>query len=342
MGGMSIVGSDVTTTLTQAEDPGLDARSLSRLSLTCAQGATLLGLIVLVGWITGNDLLKRGLPGAIVMLPWTAAGLTLGGGSLWIQAAMDRSGIRSLTAALASRTMAFGVLAMGIVMAIQRFGGFEWSINRIFFSQELWAFPYRPLGLMATNSSVCFSLLGLALVLLSIRKWNGLRETACSAALLIAFLAVLGHVYGVSSLYSLDQYAGMAPITVIGFLLLSIGLLVARSDGGAAALLVGSGGSALITRRLLLACLVLPVIFGRLWLEARRSDIVSRELGVSLFVVMTVVVFITVLFWTARAMRKSEQKREEALAERSCRARLRSTRVRRRKKRTGRSPIFSR
>jgi signal transduction histidine kinase len=168
---------------------------------------------------------------------------------------------------------------------------------------------------MATNSSVCFSLLGLGVVLLSLRKLDGLRETACGAALLIAFLAVLGHVYGVSSLYSLDHYAGMAPITVLGFLLLSIGLLVARSDGGAASLLIGSGGSALITRRLLLACLLLPVIFGRLWLEARRSEVVSRELGVSLFVVMTVVVFISVLFWTARAMRKSEEKREEALAQ---------------------------
>jgi signal transduction histidine kinase len=249
------------------------------------------------------------------MLPWTAVGFAMGGGSLWMQTATERSGARSRAATSASRALAFAVLALGIVMAIQRFGGFELSINRIFFPQELVEFPYRPLGLMATNSSVCFSLLGSGLVLLSIGKWNGPRETASGAALLIAFLAVLGHVYGVSSLYSLDQYAGMAPITVLGFLLLSIGLLVAHCDGGAASLLVGSGGSALITRRLLLACLVLPVIFGRLWLEARRSDIVSRELGVSLFVVMTVVVFVSVLFWTARAMRKSEEKREEALAE---------------------------
>ena len=312
---MSTGGSDATSILTQAEDPGLDAHYLGRLSMRCAQGATLLGLIVLAGWVTGNDLLKSGVPGAIMMLPWSAVGFAIGGGSLWIQTAADRDGVASRAATLASRAMAFAVLAMGMVMAIQRFGGFEWSINRILFPRELVEFPYRPLGLMATNSTVCFSLLGFSLVLLSINRRNGLRETASGAALLIAFLAVLGHVYGVSSLYSLDQYAGMAPITVFGFLLLSVGLLVARCEGGAASLLVGSGGSALITRRLLLACLILPVIFGRLWLEARRSDIVSRELGVSLFVVMTVVVFVSVLFWTARAMRRSEEKREEALAE---------------------------
>lgn len=312
---MSTNGSEVTTRLTEADGPSLDARALGRLALACAQGATLLGVIVLVGWATGNDLMKRGLPGLILMLPWTATGFAMGGASLWIQLALTRSGARSRTALFAARAMALGVLGIGVVMGIQRFFGFEWSIDRLLFPDALTDFPYRPLGLMATNSTVCFSLLGFALLLLSTGKWNGLRETACGAALLIAFLAVLGHVYGVSSLYSLDQYAGMAPITVVGFLLMSIGVLVARSDDGAASLLVGSRGSALITRRLLLACLILPVIFGRLWLEARRSELVSRELGVSLFVVLTVLVFVTVLFWTARAMRRSEEKREEALAE---------------------------
>jgi signal transduction histidine kinase len=293
----------------------VDVRTLGRLSLVCAQATTLVGVVVLIGWITGNDLLKRGVPDAIPMLPWTAFAFAMAGMSLWIQMTPRRSTTGSRIAAKIASAIAAGVLAIGIVMAIQRFGGYNWRLNTIFFPAKLTEFPYRPLGLMATNSTVCFMLLGFALLVLSFDKLRALRESASAASLLIAFLAVLGHLYSVSSLYSLDEYAGMAPITVFGFLVLSIGALVARCDGGAASLLVGEGGSALITRRLLFACLVLPVIFGKVWLELRRSDLVSRELGVSLFVVLTVSVFIGVLFWTARAMRKSELTREDALAE---------------------------
>jgi len=293
----------------------VDVRALGRLSLVCAQATTFVGVVVLIGWITGNDLLKRGVPGAIPMLPWTGFAFAIAGTSLWIQMTpRSGSGFSRIAAKIAS-SMAAGALAIGIVMAIQRFGGYDWRINTIFFPTTLAEFPYRPLGLMATNSAVCFTLLGFALLVLASDKLGVLRESASAVSLLIAFLAVLGHLYSVSSLYSLDEYAGMAPITVLGFVVLSIGVLVARSDGGAASLLIGEGGSALITRRLLFACVILPVIFGRVWLELRRSDLVSRELGVSLFVVMTVSVFIGVLFWTARAMRKSELTREEALAE---------------------------
>jgi signal transduction histidine kinase len=311
---MSRVGDPSGTHAGSVTLPRVDVRTLGQLSLVCAQATTLLGVVVLIGWIIGNDILKRGVPSAIPMLPWTAFAFAMAGVSLWIQMRSRGSSPRSRITATIGRAMAVGVLATGIVMGIQRFGKFDWSINTLFFAGAIAELPYRPLGLMATNSAVCFMLLGFALLLLSFDKLKGIRESACAAALFIAFLAVLGHMYAVSSLYSLDQYAGMAPLTVVGFLLLSIGVLVAHSEG-AASLLIGDAGSALITRRLLFACVVLPVIFGRVWLESRRSNIVSRELGVSLFVVLTVIVFIAVLFWTARAMRKSEQRREEALAE---------------------------
>jgi signal transduction histidine kinase len=279
----------------------------------------LLGIMVLTGWATGSDILKSGIPGAILMLPWTATGFAFAGAALWIDHARKARTDYTTAALVIERSLGALVLAIGVVMALQRFTGAEWSIDRLLFPGVLPLFPYRPLGLMATNSAVCFTLLGAGLLLLTADKLSSLRETVSAAALLIAFIAVLGHIYGVSSLYSLDSYAGMAPITVIGFLLVATGVLMARPGEGAASLLVGNESSALVTRRLFAACVVLPILFGLLWLEARRADIVSRELGVSLFVVATVVVFIVVLMWTARAMRRSERTRAEALidAERS-------------------------
>lgn len=287
---------------------------LSLISLRFAQAALVLGVLVLAGWATGNDLLIRGFPGAIVMLPWTATGFVLGGGSLWIELRMHRGGRRFPVAIAAARGMATAVLAIGVVMGMQRFAGLDSSLNSILFPASLAELPYRPLGLMASNSTFCFTLLGVGLLASWSERWTSFREAVSASALLVAFLAVLGHLYGVSSLYSLDRYAGMAPITVLGFLLLSSALLLGGAEGGGARMLGDRRASSLVTRRLLPACLILPVLFGAIWLEARRADAVSREMGVSLFVVAIVVVFIGVLVWTARAIRKSEATREEALA----------------------------
>lgn len=295
-----------------SQHSAVESRQLRLVSLRCAQAAALLGAIVLTGWATGIDILRRGLPGSLHMLPWTAFWFIVAGTALWIDYERRR---RPVALVRIQRGLGYFLLAVGIVMAVQRLTAQEWSVNRLFFPGALELLPYRPIGLMATNTTVCFALLGAGLVLLTHRGMVLLRDTLAGAALLIAFLAVLGHIYGVSSLYSLDQYAGMAPITVLGFLLISLGVLTARPAEGAACLLVGKDGSALVTRRLLFACVILPVLFGLIWLEARRANVVSRELGVSLFVVATVVVFVVVLLWTAAAMRRSEKRKEEALRE---------------------------
>ena len=99
-------------------------------------------------------------------------------------------------------------------MAFQRLTGRVWSIDRLFFPHALELMPYRPIGLMATNTTICFMLLGGTLILLTYSGRSLLRESIAGAALLIAFLAVLGHIYGVSSLYSLDQYAGMVALAL--------------------------------------------------------------------------------------------------------------------------------
>lgn len=62
-----------------------DGHGMLRLSLACAIGTTLVGLTVMTGWVSGNDLMKRALPNQIIMLPWTALGLAIGGACLCIE-----------------------------------------------------------------------------------------------------------------------------------------------------------------------------------------------------------------------------------------------------------------
>jgi signal transduction histidine kinase len=284
-------------------------------SRALAVAAALLGAVVIVGWATGLEILKTGIPGAIVMLPWTGVAFALGGCSLWIYH-LERRRV--------SLVMACLFLAIGAVMAFQRASGVDLEFNRLLFPRTLAEYPYRPVGLMASNSTVCIVLLGGSLVLLGLRKWDAIRELLAAIPMLIAFIAVLGHTYGVSSLYSLDKFAGMAPVTTFGFVILAGAVLLARPSVGVLALLVGNEGSAVLTRRLLVASVVVPVVFGRIWLELRRAEVVSRELGVSLFVVVNVVASIALIFWSAGALRRSEAVRERARADAERASRVKS------------------
>ena len=293
-------------------------RSLLGLSRVLAGIVAAVAILVLIGWATGTELLITGVRGAIAMIPWTALTLLTASTSLWLQTNGDLSqsptGRPQRVTSSIGYVLAFVVIVTGSVMLIQRLGNLDWRINSVFFGEELSRYPWRPTGLMATNSATCFVSIGIALLALrGVSRQSGLaRELFGGFALLISLLAFLGHVYGVTNLYSLDGYAGMAPLTVLSFMLLSVGILAARPDAGIVSLLTGTNSSAVLTRRLLIVGVVVPAFLGRIWLGARRAELVSRELGVSLFVIGTMVVFAVAVLWSAKVMRRSEIIREEA------------------------------
>ena len=284
-----------------------EGSTLRRISVWLAAATIVLGVTALAGWALRIEILFKGRPGWIAILPWTALLFAAGGASLLLQQLRPEKRL--------GQWLAMFVLIAGAIMTIQRLGGFDWAVNRMLFPQFVAQHPYRPVGLMATNSAVAMLLLGSALVALRSNRYVQFREISGALALLIGFFAVLGHIYQVSALYRFDLYAAMAQYTTTCFVMLSLAVLTARPQTGIASLLTGTSSSAIFTRRLLIGSVVLPVVFGRLWLAARRAEIVSRETGVSVFVVSVVVVFLAIVFWSARALRNSDAIREAARTE---------------------------
>lgn len=283
----------------------------NRLSATLALATSLLSVVVIVGWLTDIEALKT-MFGRIVMLPFTAIALLIAGISLWLQRPVSGEG-RSRMA----RLLGIGVLVIGVLMLFQRLSGVTFSASAILFHSSLLEYEYRPLGVMASNTSFCLIMIGSALTVLDAGKESSVRppEILGVVSLLVAFVAILGYVYDVSPLYKVDRQTGMAISTALGLAVVSLGVLAARPGVGAVSLLAGRSASAVLTRRLLITTMVLPVALGRAWLELRRNDVVSREVGVSLFVVAIVTVFLGVIFWTARALRQRDSTQDRALKE---------------------------
>ncbi|MDQ3996232.1 MAG: hypothetical protein M3303_04360, partial [Gemmatimonadota bacterium] len=269
--------------------------------------SALIGSIVLVGWATEREVLKTFVPGGIMMLPNTSVGFVLAGTSLWLQRSEDAPP----TARRVARALAAVVLALGFLTFIERVTGWSFGIDMLLFPDAVRRAPYRPFGRMVTNSTVCFTLAGAALLLMDFETRRSWRPAQILAAvgLAIASLALLGHLYGARPLYAIDRAAGMAIPTALGFFTMHAGILLARPTRGGIALLTGRDAGGLLARRLLPATIIAPLVLGWLLIEGRKTEAVSREGGVAAFVVAVVGVLVALVLRSAFVLRAADRAR---------------------------------
>ncbi len=270
-----------------------------------------IGALVLVGWVTDQDILRTFVPGGIMMLPNPAVAFVVGGIALWLLRSEDASP----RARRAARLAGVFVLLLGVLTFVERIFDVSVGIDMLLFPEAVRLQPYRPFGRMATNSTVALSLAGAGLLLMDVetrRKWRPAQLLA-TLGLVIASLALVGHLYSARPLYAIDRAAGMAVPTALGFFALHVGILFARPHRGGVALLTGPDAGGILARRLLPATILAPLVFGWLWIEGREGETFSREGGVALFVVAVVVVLMGLVLRSAWVVRVADQARETLL-----------------------------
>lgn len=277
-----------------------------------------LGTLVLLGWTFDIQQFRRIPPDPIVMLPNTAVGFVMTGIALWLLRRPRASDAGKRVA----RGLALAVLLLGLLSFIERLSGVSLGIDDLLFADAVARYPYRPVGLMATNSSVCVALAGVGLLTLDHEpRWNWRpSQLAAVVGLAISALAAVGHLYGARPLYAIDRAAGMAVITAVGFILSHLGLLLARPHVGPMSLLTGRDLGAVLTRRLLPATILVPLLLGWLFFQARDQLLISREGGIALLVLPTIAVFLALVLRSAIVVRSLDRDRQVVL-EREARAR---------------------
>jgi signal transduction histidine kinase len=277
-----------------------------------AVAVAVIGAVVLVGWATGIEPLTSIIPGRIIMIPNTATGFLLAGVSLWLlRNPIERSRARANVA----RAAAAVVLVLGVLTFIERVTGANFGIDLLLFADAVRTYPYLPPGQMASNSTVCFTLAGLSLLTLDLTRWRGFypHEWFAAAGLGVSLLALMGYLFGATSMYTFDSAAGMALLTASSFATLHTGLLVARPQRGVVTLITGTDAAANLVRRLLLAAIGVPIVLGWLWLRARQLDLMSLETAIGMMVLATILILVGVVVQSGRALRKTDLVREALL-----------------------------
>ena len=282
-----------------------------RVPIIAGGAVAILGAAALVGWALDIPAVITPTTGGYPILPLMAVCFVLAGGALTMAARRHRTATIDAT----QQTLAALVATIAGLTLYEYLRGSESGFDLLLSGDKLRQVSNHPPGRIAINSAG--SLLLFALALLSIphdqRRHDLRSQMFATPALLIALLAILGYLFGVKGMYSLSQQSGMALWTAIGQLILGVGILVTVRDRGVTVLLLDDGAAGVLTRRLLPAALLAPILLGVIRILGEPSGFYESEFGVSLFAVASIMTFVGLVLWSARVLRNTDKERVDLL-----------------------------
>ena len=263
-----------------------------------------LALAVLLGWLIDHDGLRSVLPGLTTMKANTALGLlvlSIGLGS--VRACPDRTATRAWTGLAAGLL----VLALGLATLAQYILRIHLGIDELLFRDpDTTSAPFN--GRMSPATALSFVCLGAATLVLHLARGRGVLLAHCAALLpaAIGALSIIGYAYGVERLYNFGPYVSVALHTAAGLCVLSLAVVLRRSDEGWYRPLVGLPIARTVLSRLLPWAVVLPFMAGFLVLGGVRLGLYDPLFTPALLAVATTGMFVWLSFAAANGARRAE------------------------------------
>ena len=272
----------------------------------------LISCAVLIGWLTNNETLKRIHPHLVAMNPLTATNFILAGASLWLLRAELDDGRRTVAHVLGGVIALTGALALPSILLGQP------GIDQWLFHDRLGIGSLTP-NRMSPTTATNFLLMGLALLMADIETADGTRPAQFLSMITawVALLALVGYVYGTSSLYQIKAFIPMAPHTATTFLVLALGLLSVRPDRGLMARLTSDSAGGAMLRRLGIIIIGVPLALGWLTLIGEKANLFDTAFRFSVFVVLVMIIFSLTLWANAISLDRKEDELDMRVQERT-------------------------
>ena len=287
-------------------------RFFEQVPLAAAVLVTLVAIGTMIEWYTGMDPMTGFYPGGIVMGPLSCVTFACAAVALAFAAKKDRP----FALRVASIVLACIVILIAAIESASWIAGRDLGLDLLMFREQLVRAPWNPPGRMALNTVVGIFIIAAGIITLHIDDRTG-RASSHWVGLIggtIGFLGLVGYAFGVSGLYSVGQYSGMAVSTAACLFVLGLGVIFARRTSGIPKLLVDPGAAGTVARRLIPAAVSVPFLLGWLRLVGEKSGWYDTPFGVSLYVVATVAIFLWLVSWSAHMAYESDRVREELLA----------------------------
>ena len=213
----------MNTSFADSLRPGLGLPKREAPALTAGLLSALLGLTVLMGWYTHNEMLLHIVPSFVAMAYNTSLGFFLCGLSLiasTLPPARPARAVAFLAALLA--------LVVGLLTLTEYAFGLNLGIDQLLMHSYTRASITHP-GRMSLSTALCFTLAALALTARQVRRLPerpSLVALAGSLIFVLGLIALSGYFTGIVRSYAWGQLTRMAVHTASGFLVLGLGLIL--------------------------------------------------------------------------------------------------------------------
>jgi signal transduction histidine kinase len=249
----------------------------------------------------------------VAMNPTTAVAFILASIALWLEAVGVRH--QGVVAFLGAIVVSIGMIKLaGIAFHLAA------GVDQILFAGRLDAEPVP--NRMAPNTALGFVLLGLALLLagLGARRGRLLSQVLALTVAWLALLAIVGYAYRAARLYGVGTYIPMAAHTATAFLLLSIGILLARAGSGLMTVITSDSPTGAMARRLVPVAALVPVVLGWLWIAGAQRRWYP-DMGITPVVLANTLIFTALLWWQLSMLQRTDALRRRAEIEIQCKNR---------------------
>jgi signal transduction histidine kinase len=298
--------------MTQSSGQARVIRFFEQVPLGAAVVVGLVAVVTLIEWSAGLDPEAGFYPGGVAMLPLTSFAFGLNAVALAFASRRDRP----FPLRVASIVLACFVILLTLIEFASWMAGRDMGLDLLMFRDQLVQAPWSPPGRMAINTLAGILLSSIGILSLHVDDRTG-RSTSHWVGLaggVVGFLGLVGYAFGVSRLYSVGQFSGMAISTAMCLFVLGLGIIFARRTSGLPKLLVDPGAAGSVARRLVPAAVFVPFLLGWLRLVGEKTGWYDTPFGVSLYVVTTVAIFLWLVNWAAHMAYESDRVREELLA----------------------------
>jgi signal transduction histidine kinase/CheY-like chemotaxis protein len=230
-----------------------------RISRASSLLALLLSLVVLLGWMLDNDLLKKFVPGHISMRPNTAVSFTL-------------LALAILTSYLSRGRRWHAPIRLGVAVAVgslaaltlfEYASGISIGIDHLFFRDGLPRPGTLYPGRTGPNSAVLLLCYSGALYLLARGRFAAeMAQTLATAAVFVALLAGISYLAEPLIVSSAPTLVHLSIPSVLCFLLLGISLLTARPGRALMRSVLADNPGGMVARRMSLLAILVPMAVG--------------------------------------------------------------------------------
>jgi len=239
------------------------------------------GSVVLIGWILDIPVLKSISPNFVTMKANTAICFIFIGLSLWLSQTRWQD---NRTARRIARFCALAVFTIGFLTFWEYMLGRNFGIDQLLFKEPATAILTSSPGRMAFNTSIIFTIIGIALLLCGFETalFSWLAQLLVIPAGIITLLSFVGYMYDANPLYiGLKFNTAQALHTCVLFLMSCIGCLFVKPEQGLMKNVSSDNYGGMMLRRILPVVIVIPLVLGWFKIYGEKTGLLGNEFGVS-------------------------------------------------------------